>query len=125
MEMETMNNDIKRIHRICFLGFVLLPIASFAMPTHFEIVAENVYGEEALIIDVEGNDIKIIKDLAYSEQGQQLVAGTLEVETEWPFSVVGDYVTPPSIDENVFFRGIMSTQTSIVELEPMFSAIRT
>ena len=65
MEMETMNNDIKRIHRICFLGFVLLPIASFAMPAHFEIVAENVYGEEALIIDVEGNDIKIIKDLAY------------------------------------------------------------
>lgn len=105
MEMETMNNDIKRIHRICFLGFVLLPIASFAMPAHFEIVAENVYGEEALIIDVEGNDIKIIKDLAYSEQGQQLVAGTLKVETEWPFSVVGDYVTPPSIDKNVCFPG--------------------
>lgn len=102
MEMEKMN---KCIHWICVLVFLFLSIVSFAMPAHFEIVAENMYGEEALIIDVEGNDIKIIKDLAYSEQGQQLVAGTLKVETEWPFSVVGDYVTPPSIDQNVWFPG--------------------
>lgn len=105
MEMETMNKNKKCIHWICFLVFIFQSIVSFAMPVHFEIVAENVYGEEALIIDVKENDIKIIKDLAYSEQGQQLVAGTLKVETEWPFSVVGDYVTPPSIDKNVCFPG--------------------
>ncbi|MBR1836489.1 MAG: hypothetical protein IJ783_04310 [Kiritimatiellae bacterium] len=70
-----MNKGIERIHGICFLVFVLLSVASFAMPAHFEIVAENSLGQEALIIDVKENDIKIVKDLAYSEQGQQLVAG--------------------------------------------------
>ena len=91
---------------IALLFFLGQRVSVQAMPEHFELVATNVYGEEALIIYVDGEDITIVKDLAYvDEEGQKLLAGTLKVEIERPFSVIGDYVEPPSIDKNVVFPG--------------------